>query len=146
MSLLLSRPRGALALLLAVATIVAGCAPSPSPSIRISDFRLGPAPPKAQTRAGYLRVANTGRRARTLTRASSNAWEIVEFHRTEIVDEVSTMRRESEVIIPPGDEVIFEPFGRHLMLMVPAPPPDDAPTIVTLCFADGECIELTEGQ
>ncbi|MEO1575258.1 MAG: copper chaperone PCu(A)C, partial [Pseudomonadota bacterium] len=74
-----------------------------------------------------------------------NAWDIVEFHRTEIVDELSTMRREASVRIAPGDEVVFEPFGRHLMLMVPVPLPGDVPTVVTLCFADGECFELTEG-
>lgn len=132
------------ALVLGLVLTTAACGSPGSASVEITDFRLGPAPAQAQTRAGYLRVSNKGDRARTLVSATSNAYDIVEFHRTQIVNEVSTMRRENEVVIGAGEAVLFEPFGRHLMLMVPVQRPVDAPTTVTLCFGDGECIELTD--
>ncbi len=121
---------------------LAGCAP-PGPSLSITDFRLGPAPPDAQVRAAYMTVHNAGTQARTLVSATSNAFEIGEFHQTQVVNEMSTMRREPSVVVEPGQTVNFEPFGRHLMLMVPVARTTGALT-VTICLDDGECVELSE--
>lgn len=135
---------GAVAL---AAGALSGCDAPAAPSVSISEFRLGPAPPGAQARAAYLTVLNRGDRPRTLVTASSSAYEVVEFHRTETVNEVSSMRREDRVVIAPGERVVFEPFGRHLMLMVPRTRTEEktsVPVTVTVCFADGECVELTE--
>ena len=119
-----------------------GC-DDPGPTLQVADFRLSDAPPGALTRAGYLTLHNRGKRERVLTSATSNAYQRIEFHRTEVVDDVSTMRREARVHIAPGASVTFEPFGRHLMLMQPLDNTRDDLVTITLCFGDGECVELT---
>jgi copper(I)-binding protein len=105
--------------------------------LEVSELTLNEAPDSAPMRAGYLTVTNRGPRARTLVAAQSDAFGRVEFHRTQIEDGVARMRREDRIEIAAGERLVFEPMGRHLMLMQPT---GRAPPAVTLCFADGECV------
>lgn len=126
--------------LAAIACMLTGCSPS-GPALSVTDFRLSDAPPGASARAAYLTISNNSDQTRELVRASSNAYRIVEFHRTEIVDNQSSMRREDTVAIGPGETVVFEPFGRHLMLMA-ANEISDPNVSILLCFDDGHCIDV----
>lgn len=131
--------RLALAALLAAA--LPGCA-GPS-GIEAGPLQLSEAPPDAPMRAGYLTLINHGPGPRTLVGARSAAFGSVEIHRTETVDGVARMREEREIVIAPGATLVFEPFGRHLMLMQPHPSAPGA-VAVELCFADGQCVTARE--
>jgi copper(I)-binding protein len=129
--------------LLLLAGLCTACADDPG-SVSISALTLNDAPPGARMRAGYFTLENSTPMERSLVSASSNAFEVVEFHRTEEVDGQSRMRQEQSVTVGPGETVRFERFGRHLMFMQPVSPAvDDTAVSVELCFADGECIRTS---
>lgn len=128
---------------LAMAVLCTACADDPG-VVSVSALVLSDAPPGAGMRAGYFTLENSTAAPRSLVSASSNAFEVVEFHRTVEVDGQSRMRQEQGVTVAPGETVRFERFGRHLMLMRPVSPAvDDAAVSVALCFADGECINTS---
>lgn len=64
----------------------------------------------------YLTIANTGDGDDTLTGVTSAAAGAVEMHRTEIKDNVASMRQVQQVAIPAHGEVRFNPGGYHLVL------------------------------
>lgn len=64
----------------------------------------------------YLTVANTGDSKDTLLGISSDAAGSVELHRTEIKDNVASMREVGTVEIPAHGEVRFDPGSYHLVL------------------------------
>ncbi len=65
----------------------------------------------------YLTIANTGDRADTLTAAASPIAGAIELHRTEIKDNVASMRQVREIEIPAHGEVRLDPNGYHLILV-----------------------------
>ena len=129
------------AALLALAALAASC--GGREGVEAGALTLSAAPPDAPMRAGYLTLTNHGPESRTLTSARSDAYEIVEFHVTEIVDGVARMREERDLTLAPGDTLSFEPLGRHLMLMRPTGRTGTGPLVIELCFADGECIAVS---
>lgn len=122
--------------LLACAALLWGCAPDApppdapatpaAPAVPVATPDGGPAvtgawvrqmPPTARMTAGYLTVLNPGPHAVVIVGASSPQFGSVEVHGTLMEDGVMRMRQQSEVPVPPGAVVMFEPGGLHLMLM-----------------------------
>jgi copper(I)-binding protein len=64
----------------------------------------------------YLTVANTGDGKDTLLDIRSDAAARVQLHRTEIRDNVASMRGVTSVEIPAHGEVRFDPGSYHLVL------------------------------
>ncbi|MFK7886685.1 MAG: copper chaperone PCu(A)C [Gammaproteobacteria bacterium] len=125
--------------LLLLALFCSACAQDPG-TVTVSALTLNDAPPGVRMRAGYLSIENTTATPRKLVSASSTAYALVEFHRTVEIDGQSRMREEKDVTIAPGQTVIFEPFGLHIMLMRPAEPlVADRDVVIELCFANGDC-------
>jgi len=85
----------------------------------ISRAWIREAPPGAPMLAGYLCLDNTGNKAVTLTGVESPAFSHISIHRTETIDGMARMQRQSEVIIPAGKQVCLEPGGLHLMMPAP---------------------------
>ena len=93
--------------------------------------------------AAYLVVENKGELDRTLSGASSPAFERVEMHKTEIRDGVANMLRQNKVEIPGGASVAFESGGYHLMLIGPLKPLRAGEHVeLSLSFTNGERLKV----
>jgi len=66
--------------------------------------------------AGYLVIRNHGRHPDRLLSAATDAAGSVEVHRTVMEGDIMRMRPVSDLPIPAGGSVVFEPGGLHLML------------------------------
>ncbi|MBW8367605.1 MAG: copper chaperone PCu(A)C [Arenimonas sp.] len=77
------------------------------------------APPGATTLAGYLVLRNPCRAAVVVTDVESRDFDMPMIHRSDVVDGVSRMRHVGELTLAPGQSLVFEPGGLHLMLMKP---------------------------
>ncbi len=89
--------------------------------------------------AGYLSLTNAGSQRILITKVMSPNFESVEMHETILEDGISRMVRLSEIAIPPGRTVHFEPGRKHLMIRYR----DEAPDVVTLKFYDGDALLLS---
>lgn len=105
--------------LLAVAALLAACAaPADPPSLGlvVEDAWSRPAP-SGGVGVVYMRLKNEGTTADRLLTARSPACESVELHRTSRDGDRVTMAPVVEgVELGPGDTLVLEPGGHHLML------------------------------
>jgi len=85
----------------------------------ISDPWVRAMPPGSGMTAAYFEVTNRTGHDQTIVAASSEAFGLVEIHRTITADGISRMQQEDTVVVGPGETIRFEPHGRHLMLMRP---------------------------
>jgi len=93
--------------------------------------------------ATYLVVENKGELDRTLSGASSPAFERVEMHKTEIRDGVANMLRQDKVEIPGKSSVALESGGYHLMLIGPLKPLRAGEHVeLSLSFTNGERLKV----
>ncbi|MDZ4729675.1 MAG: copper chaperone PCu(A)C, partial [Xanthomonadales bacterium] len=67
--------------------------------------------------AAYGELHNKSNETVRLEAYDSDAFANVSLHRSVIVDGVSRMRAQSNVEIAPGESLVLEPGGLHLMLM-----------------------------
>ncbi len=85
----------------------------------ITDPWVRAMPPGSQMTAAYFSFTNRTGQDQTIVAASSEAFGLVEIHRTINVDGISRMQQEDAIVVGPGETIHFEPHGRHLMLMRP---------------------------
>ena len=74
-------------------------------------------PPGAPNGAVYFKLKNMSQSAEQLIGVSSSVSERSEMHSHVHKDGVMQMRKSEVVDIPPGEEVVFEPGGHHVMLI-----------------------------
>jgi copper(I)-binding protein len=126
------------ALLLAV-TMVAQAGPPP---VAIGDARIRWLPGELPM-AGYFSMTSHASTPLQLVGAASPAFGHVMLHRSLHESGVTRMVQVEGVDLAPGQTVVFEPGGYHLMLMYRKKalhPGDEVP--VTLRFGDGETLEV----
>ena len=70
--------------------------------------------------AGYMTLRNAGKDPVRFDWTQSDAFGMVELHRSVMVNGMATMRPAGAQTIPAGGELKLEPGGLHLMLMDPA--------------------------
>jgi copper(I)-binding protein len=70
-------------------------------------------------RAGYATLRNAGDAPLQVLRIRSDAFGDVSLHATVIENGVARMREIDDLRIAPGEQVVLEPGGKHLMLMQP---------------------------
>lgn len=100
------------------------------------------APPGAMMLAGYFTLDKQGGHLRRLVGARSDAFGDVSIHRSVVEDGISKMRPAGALEIAPGESLIFEPGGLHLMLMSPRADVSVGRRVpIWLCFEDGDDIE-----
>ncbi len=127
---------GALAALLACSTVFA------APAVTVTNARIRLLPGDLPL-AGYFDLANHGKRAVTLTAASSPEFKMVHMHRSIEQDGKSMMVPAGNLEIKPGDTLRFAPGGYHLMLMNRVKPlkvGNEVP--ITLRFADHKSLRV----
>ena len=122
-------------LALLAALFLIGC--QQSGSLEIQEAWVRPGPPNARMLAAYATLNNGSSTPVDLVEFSSPSFEVVELHRTQVVDGVSRMRQVRKLQLQPGEEAILEPGGLHLMLMRPTGPLDK-PVTIHIDTASGE--------
>lgn len=120
---------------------VFGACTAEVPPLTIADLELTAPLPGTAVGAGYFSLTNNSDTAITISRITSAEFESVEMHEITIDDGMSRMREITELPVAPGETVVFERGGRHLMLAWPAGSVETA----TLSFFSGESLVLTAG-
>ena len=92
--------------------------------------------------AGYFEITNHSDVDDALIDVSSLEAERVEMHKTEVVDNVSKMRRQVSIDIPAGETVTFQPGGLHLMLFGVDFPEGTQDVTITLKFKHADAMTI----
>ena len=101
------------------------------------------APPGAMMLGGYMVIHNDSKTPLRFVSAQSDAFGMVELHRSLIVDGMSTMRPAGEQTIPAGGTLQIQPGGLHLMLMQPKHALKIGDSVrFQLHFADGSSMDV----
>lgn len=74
-------------------------------------------PPGTDVGVGYLTLHNGGDKPAKLVSVTSPRASAVELHESSIANGLSQMRPVTELVVPAGGMVRFEPNGKHLMLV-----------------------------
>ena len=97
------------------------------------------APPGVMAHAAYFTLTNTGDAPRQLIGVSAEGYMMAHLHKTEVKDDIATMTLVDLLEIAPGQSIVFEPGGLHIMLMRPQALLEEGGTVeLTLEFANGE--------
>jgi copper(I)-binding protein len=103
--------------------------------LQISDARIRALAPGQDKTAAYFDTHNAGTAAITLVGAETAVARAVEIHQILRDGDMVRMRRQPEVVIPPGETVRFAPGGLHLMIFGVSSAVDGAK--FTLILKDG---------
>ena len=120
----------------------AGCTPAAcDEGISVDDGWVRALVPGRYMTAAYAELHNCGGAEVTIDSVSTELFGLVEIHETTIVDGVSRMREVGPLTLAPGESVLLEPGGKHLMLMRAAAGAGDATEVVfSINLADGRTI------
>ncbi len=100
-----------------IALLMSACSTESGPPLAVSHVEVTRPMPGMSMSAGYFVLRNDSSEPTRITSVSSPQFGSVEMHETIIENDISRMREIPEVIVPPGDQVVFERGGKHLMLM-----------------------------
>jgi len=87
--------------------------------LQLDNFWIREGPPATQILAGYGRFHNSSSDPYVLTGATSETFNRVEIHRTTILKDIVRMTPQHEILIGPGESLVFEPNSYHFMLLGP---------------------------
>ncbi len=108
-------------LLFVVLGFIASCAAEiPQPSVtplQVTDAWIRLVPEVASASAAYFKLVNASDQARVLVGVQSELADSVEMHTTVSKNGLMGMERMVEVAIPAAKVVLFEPGGKHVMLI-----------------------------
>ena len=129
--------------LAAFALVVSACSSSVG-TVTIDDPWGRPSPSSAENAAFYMTLVG-GTETDTLTGASSAACMMTEVHETTMKDgQMSMAPVDGGVVVRPGETVVLEPGGLHVMCMGIVEPLTAGDTVeVELSFASGETTTIT---
>jgi copper(I)-binding protein len=82
----------------------------------IEDATIRILPPGINNTAVYLSIKNTGSQAVYLTDVKTNIARTAELHAHIMDGDVMRMEQQSEIVIPAGETVLFQPGGYHIMV------------------------------
>ena len=88
-----------------------------APALTIEDAWVRALPPVQKTTAAYLTLYNPASAGVEITGATSPIAAQVEIHTTREVDGYTRMERLDRLTVGPGDRLLLEPGGTHLMLL-----------------------------
>jgi copper(I)-binding protein len=85
--------------------------------LQIEQAWIRSAAPGAMMLAGYATLRNSGDAPLIVTAASSADFGDVSLHQSSEENGVARMRALADVVVAPGERVVFAPGGKHFMLM-----------------------------
>lgn len=139
-----------LALIAAAAATLLSATFATAEPVKVGDLELDhlwtrATPPRAVAAGGFLTITNTGSATDRLVGVASPLAGIGEVHEMKVEDGIMTMRPlEDGLAIPPGETVVLEPGGYHIMLMdLKAPLVKGEDVAVTLTFETAGAVETT---
>ncbi|HBE93824.1 MAG TPA: hypothetical protein DDW55_15415 [Gammaproteobacteria bacterium] len=96
-------------------------------------------PPAARVLGGFMTITNSSDKDDALLSVSSPDFNMIEMHKTEMVDGVGKMILQERIIVPAGGQVMLKPGSYHLMLMMAQRPLKSGDSIkVELSFESGK--------
>jgi Uncharacterized protein conserved in bacteria len=102
------------------------------------------APPGSKVMAGYMMISNQSAQPVQLTGVRCLLFEKIEFHVTEVKNNIASMHRVDAISIPAGSEFILAPGGHHLMLFNGSRQFNAGDSIpIDLLFSDGSTISVS---
>ena len=87
-------------------------------SIEIKEPWVREGPPTARVLGGFMVIGNSSEKDDALVAASSPDFNMIEMHKTELVDGVGKMIPQERIVVPAGGQVELKPGSYHLMLMM----------------------------
>ncbi len=120
-------------------TIVLGSAKLyASDALHVMDARIQMPVKAAKVMAGYATLMNHGAEDKQITAISSDAFQRIEMHKTEIENDVAKMRKQKSLVVTKNESLLLERGGLHLMLMQPVQELNTGDeVVVNLEFKDG---------
>ena len=117
-----------------------GCACSQeSAPLVASDVVMSKPRPGTSMAAGYLTLSSNASEAIVISHVASPQFESVEMHESVIEDGLARMYRLGDLTVAAKSSVVFQPGGKHLMLMRPVGEFDT----ISLDFYAGKAVVLT---
>ena len=102
------------------------------------------APPSAMAHAAYFKLSNGGEATRQLIGVKAEGYMMAHVHKTEVKDDIASMVLVDILEIGPGQSIMFEHGGLHVMLMRPEAPVEKGGTVdLSLEFANGETLPIS---
>ena len=96
------------------------------------------APPAAMAHAAYMTLSNDGDAPVDLIGVKAAGYMMAHIHQTAETDGIATMSSVDLISVAPGQSIVFERGGLHIMLMKPMAPVGEGQTVsITLDYADG---------
>lgn len=123
---------------LILALLSCACSQESAPLVA-SDVVVSKPMPGMDMAAGYLTLRNNTSQPIIISHVASPQFESVEMHESVIEDGMARMYALGEMTVLAKSSVVFQPGGKHLMLMRPVGEFDT----VTLAFYAGEAVVLT---
>jgi periplasmic copper chaperone A len=105
----------------------------------VTDAWVREGPPAARVLGGFMTISNAADKDDVLMSVSSSDFNMVEMHKTEMVDGVGRMILQERIVVPAGGQVVLKPGSYHLMLMKAQRPLKAGDSImVELSFESGK--------
>lgn len=123
---------------LILALLCCACSHESAPLVA-SDVVVSKPKPGMSMAAGYLTLTSNASQPIVITHVESPQFESIEMHESVIEDGIARMYRLGDLTVAAKSSVVFEPGGKHLMLMRPVGEIDT----VSLDFYAGEAVVLT---
>ncbi len=112
--------------------------------ITINDAFVPMAPKGVMAHAAYMKVTNSGKTIRSLIGVKAPNYAMAHIHQSMEKEGVATMMSMHQLDIKPGQTVVLEPGGLHVMLMKPSAPLELGGTVaLEVEFANGETKTVT---
>jgi copper(I)-binding protein len=114
--------------------------------IEVKDAVARATPPGAPVGGIYLTIHNSGQQADRLIKADTPVADQVELHSHSTDGGVARMQAVSEVAVPAGQSVLFQPGGLHVMLRnlkAPLRAGESFPLTLTFARAGDKTVEVS---
>jgi periplasmic copper chaperone A len=108
--------KGTLVVVLALATLLSGCAAPGSGDVEVREAWMRPAAQGANG-AVYFTIENHSSETQDLIDVASDIADAVEIHESKMSGDVMEMHQLESLRLGAGAEVKFEPGGLHIMLI-----------------------------
>ena len=108
---MINRYPAALVMLILATTPVMAC------DLKVSGAWIREAPPGLMTLAGYALLINDGDKPLRVVKVQSSVFTEIQMHESSVTNGMAMMRAIETLELAPHQHVLFEPNGKHFMLM-----------------------------